>query len=66
MPQLRSVHIENFRCLRSVVLELEPLTILVGDGGWQTYLRQSMPGYDNPAFAEDGTPMKNWWPFLFY
>ena len=36
------------------------------DGGWQTYIRQSMPGYDNPAFAEDGTPMKNWWPFLFY
>lgn len=36
------------------------------DGGWQTYMRQSMPGYNNPAFAEDATPMKNWWPFLFY
>jgi hypothetical protein len=36
------------------------------DGGWQTYLRQSMPGLGNKAFAEDGTPMKNWWPFLFY
>lgn len=36
------------------------------DGGWQTYLRQSMPGLGNQAFAEDGTAMKNWWPFLFY
>jgi hypothetical protein len=36
------------------------------DGGWQTYLRQSMPGYRNAARAEDATPMKNWWPFLFY
>jgi hypothetical protein len=36
------------------------------DGGWQAYMRQSMPGYGNQAFAEDGTRMKNWWPFLFY
>jgi hypothetical protein len=35
-------------------------------GGWQIYLRQSMPGLENPAQAADGTPMKNWWPFLFY
>lgn len=35
-------------------------------GWWQIYWRQSMPGLDNPAIAEDGTPMKNWWPFLFY
>ena len=27
---IRSVHIENFRCLRDVTLELEPLTVLVG------------------------------------
>jgi hypothetical protein len=33
---------------------------------WQIYWRQNMPGLDNPALAEDGTPMKNWWPFLFY
>jgi hypothetical protein len=33
-------------------------------GGWQVYLRQSMPGYG--AFAADGSPIKNWWPFLFY
>jgi hypothetical protein len=36
------------------------------DGGWNTYLRQSWPGLGNRAFAEDGAPMKNWWPFLFY
>lgn len=40
----------------------------VGDcgGGWQIYWRQSMPGYQNPAKASDGSPMKNWWPMLFY
>jgi hypothetical protein len=41
-----------------------------GDGGcgagWQIYLPQSMPGLHNPARATDGSPMKNWWPFLFY
>jgi hypothetical protein len=36
------------------------------DGGWQAYMRQSISGLGNPAIAEDGTPMKNWWPFLFY
>jgi hypothetical protein len=35
-------------------------------GGWQIYWRQSMPGYQNQAIAHDGTPMKNWWPMLFY
>ncbi|MBV9946483.1 MAG: hypothetical protein JOZ69_06525, partial [Myxococcales bacterium] len=35
-------------------------------GGWQVYYRQSMPGLHNQAFAADGSPMKNWWPFLFY
>jgi hypothetical protein len=34
--------------------------------GWQIYWRQSMPGYQNQAIASDGTPMKNWWPTLFY
>ena len=34
--------------------------------GWQIYWRQSMPGYQNQAKAIDGTPMKNWWPILFY
>jgi hypothetical protein len=36
-----------------------------GDG-WNVYWRQSMPGLGNHATAADGTPMKNWWPFLFY
>jgi hypothetical protein len=35
-------------------------------GGWQLYYRQSMPGLHNQARAADGSPMKNWWPFLFY
>ena len=35
-------------------------------GGWQIYLRQSMPGLGNHAFDKDGKQMKNWWPFLFY
>ena len=35
-------------------------------GAWQVYWRQSMPGLANQAHAEDGTAMKNWWPFLFY
>ena len=34
--------------------------------GWQIYWRQSMPGYQNHAKASDGSPMKNWWPMLFY
>lgn len=35
-------------------------------GGWQEYMRQSMPGYGNQAKDADGAPMKNWWPFMFY
>ncbi len=35
-------------------------------GGWATYLRQSMPGCANLAKDDDGKPMLNWWPFLFY
>jgi hypothetical protein len=35
-------------------------------GGWQIYWRQNIPGLGNQAVASDGTPMKNWWPFLFY
>jgi hypothetical protein len=34
--------------------------------GWEIYWRQSMPGYQNHATATDATPMKNWWPMLFY
>jgi hypothetical protein len=35
-------------------------------GGWQVYYRQNMPGLHNRARDADGSPMKNWWPFLFY
>ena len=35
-------------------------------GGWQIYWRQSIPGLGNRARNADGTPMKNWWPLLFY
>jgi len=35
-------------------------------GGWQIYWRQSIPGLGNHAVNADGTPMKNWWPLLFY
>lgn len=35
-------------------------------GGWSIYMRQSFPGFQNPATGVDGEPMKNWWPFLYY
>jgi hypothetical protein len=35
-------------------------------GGWQVYMRQSFPGYCSAAKNEDGTPMKSWWPYLYY
>ena len=35
-------------------------------GRWVVYWRQNMPGLDNTALDDDGRPMKNWWPFLFY
>lgn len=37
------------------------------EGGWNVYMRQSMPGLNNVARSEvSDEPMKNWWPFLFY
>jgi hypothetical protein len=47
---------------------LEPYRELAPDcmGRWVVYWRQSMPGLDNAALDDDGRPMKNWWPFLFY
>jgi hypothetical protein len=41
---------------------------LAGDcmGPWLVYWRQNMPGYRNSARDDQGRPMKNWWPFLFY
>ncbi len=41
---------------------------LYGDcgGGWQIYMRQSMPGYGNGGTGDDGKPLLSWWPFLYY
>lgn len=35
-------------------------------GAWLVYWRQNFPGLDNRQKDDDGKPMKNWWPFLFY
>ena len=35
-------------------------------GAWLVYWRQNFPGLDNAQKDDDGKPMKNWWPFLFY
>jgi hypothetical protein len=35
-------------------------------GQWLVYWRQNMPGRGNRQKDDDGKPMKNWWPFLFY
>ena len=35
-------------------------------GAWLVYWRQNFPGPDNRQKDNDGQPMKNWWPFLFY
>jgi hypothetical protein len=35
-------------------------------GAWLIYWRQNMPGLDNKQKDDEGKPMKNWWPFLFY
>ena len=35
-------------------------------GGWQIYMRQSMPGHANGGTGDDGAPLKSWWPFLYY
>lgn len=35
-------------------------------GAWIVYWFQCMPGLDNRAIDDEGRPMKNWWPFLFY
>ena len=41
------------------------------EGGWNIYLRQNMPGFQNKALLEDSgysiePYMRNWWPFMFY
>jgi hypothetical protein len=35
-------------------------------GKWLIYWRQNLPGLDNKCKDDNGKPMKNWWPFLFY
>ncbi|MDB5386929.1 MAG: hypothetical protein JWM11_2575 [Planctomycetaceae bacterium] len=35
-------------------------------GAWLIYWRQNIPGRDNLQKDDQGKPMKNWWPFLFY
>ena len=35
-------------------------------GQWMVFWRQCMPGLDNKCVDDEGKPMKNWWPFLFY
>lgn len=37
-----------------------------GMGAWNIYWRQNMPGLDNPCKDDNGKPLLNWWPFLFY
>jgi hypothetical protein len=35
-------------------------------GHGTTYLYQNFPSYGTLATNDDGTPMKNWWVYLFY
>ena len=47
---------------------LEPYRELADDcmGRWVVYWRQNMPGLGNTALDDEGRPMRNWWPYLFY
>ncbi len=46
---------------------LRPPNLVTDCGGAQpAYLLESMPGLGTTATAADGTPMKNWWVYLFY
>ncbi|MEX1366388.1 MAG: hypothetical protein AB1Z98_24900 [Nannocystaceae bacterium] len=35
-------------------------------GSFLMWWRQNIPGYANTLIDDDGQPMLNWWPFLFY
>jgi hypothetical protein len=35
-------------------------------GDFSVYWRQNLPGLHNQATRADGSPMRNWWPYLFY
>jgi hypothetical protein len=59
----------NVDLLDALAARISPAVNLPGEdcgGGWQVYLRQSIPGYQNEARDSQGQPMKNWWPFSFY
>jgi hypothetical protein len=43
-----------------------PVARAMPGGAWFLYWWQSWPGYDNKAKMPDGTPMKNWWVYLYY
>ena len=47
---------------------VEPYEPIAGDcmGAWLVYWRQNMPGVNCPGRDDDGKPLKNWWPFLYY
>jgi hypothetical protein len=57
---------DTYQMYPAAALAAQPQTYVGCGGDWQIYWRQSMPGYQNQATAHDGTPMKNWWPMLFY
>jgi hypothetical protein len=35
-------------------------------GAFLVWWRQNIPGLNNVAVDDDGLPMRNWWPFMFY
>jgi uncharacterized Tic20 family protein len=45
-----------------------PYNALASDcmGPFLIWWRQNFPGPNNEAVDDDGNPMLNWWPFLFY
>jgi len=43
-----------------------PVARAMPGGAWFLYWWQSWPGYGNQAKMPDGTPMKNWWVYLYY
>lgn len=44
----------------------QPVAKAMPGGAWFLYWWQSWPGYGNKATTPDGTPMKNWWVYLYY
>ncbi|HEY4187106.1 MAG TPA: hypothetical protein VGP07_18665, partial [Polyangia bacterium] len=59
-------YVAQLDALASQVSGNLPLPGVDCGGGWQVYFRQSIPGYQNKARDNQGLPMKNWWPFMFY